>query len=119
MTTQVIDGAISFPGSVSFNGGSVTQTTSNTTAVTLNAKAGTVTMLNAVTAAGQSFTLNNSFISTTSKVLAFCTNTRCLVSLGVVVVIVGAPAAGSVSITAAGDGTNGTINAPIIQFIVV
>ncbi len=119
MSSQSLEGSISIPDNFTLNPGAVTQATSNITAVTLNNKAGLITMQAAVTAAAQAFTLNNSFITTSNKVIAFCSNTRCLVSFGVVTVTVSAVAAGSCTITVAGDGTNVSAAAPIIQFIIV
>ncbi len=120
MSSQSLEGSISIPDNFTLNPGTVTQITSNVTAVTLNNKAGLITM-QAVLAAGGSFTftLNNTFITTSNKILAWCSNTKGAVTFYTPSVVVGAFAAGSCTFTVSGDGTNATGNAPIIQFIIV
>jgi hypothetical protein len=119
----VVDGTLTASGTTNFitdgSAGAVTQITSPTTAVTLNKRVGLITMQAACAAAGSAFTFNNSYITASSKVIALVANTRCLVSFGVVTVVVSAVAAGSCTITVAGDGTNASAAAPIVQFLVI
>jgi hypothetical protein len=99
--------------------GAVTQITSPTTAVTLNTRAGLITMEAACANTGSAFTLNNSYIIASSKVLAWSQNTLCATSSFPLTVVVSAIGAGSCTITVSGDGTHASAAAPIVQFIVI
>jgi len=82
----------------SSGGGTVTQATSKTTAVTLNAKSGQITMNNAALAdnATAAFTLTNSFIGQYDVVIV---NVASVGTVGAYQLTVGAVAAGSCSIS--------------------
>jgi hypothetical protein len=149
MSSQIFDGNVHYPGTVTIDtegsltvsgtttlngavsvgnagsltvtpwlGGAVTQLTSPTTAVTLNAKAGIITMEAAAAATGSAFTFNNNFITAASQVLAWSQNTVCATSSFPLLVIVSAIAAGHCTITVAGDGTHASVAASEVQFIV-
>jgi hypothetical protein len=93
---------------VSLNKGSVTQTVSISTAVTLNLPAGEITTVSATIAGTVStFTLNNSYIKADSVILATVNDTT---GAGLVAVQVDNIVAGSCSISLAGVVSNtGTV----------
>lgn len=102
-------------------GGAVTQATSNVTAVTLNARAGLIT-LHAATAnnATNTFVFNNSYIQVGSQVLVFISNTLSLTNFITPSVTTDTVAAGSCNINVINnDPTHALAAAAIVQFIVV
>ena len=99
--------------------GTVTQTTSVTTAVTLNAQFGAITMFAAApNGAVTSFTLSNSFIPTGANVFVWCSNTVSSTSGLPLYITATAISAGACTINVANpDGVHTSTTAPIIYFI--
>lgn len=100
-------------------GGKVTQATSVSTAVTLNAPIGQITMQGVVTSSDATFTLNNTFITSASAVLAWVGNTQSTTDFLSPVVTVGSIASGSCAITVTNNSSNSTGAAPIVNFIII
>lgn len=101
--------------------GTVTQLTSTATGVTLNSLAGIITCYTstAATTVGATFTLTNSFITTTSIVYAVVTGyTGTLSTNGFPEVTSVIPAAGSAQITIVNSGTNALSGVVTVSFIV-
>lgn len=98
----------------------VTQATSISTAVTLNASSGNITTVSVSTAASTAvgtFTLNNSFITTSSVVLASVSGGS--YTTGSPVVVAGAVAAGSVTFTLSNISTTAALNGTVkVSFLV-
>jgi len=104
------------------SGSAVTQLTSNATGVTLNSRGGKITMFGALAGnANATFTLTNSYITATSQVLAWVSNTVAATSFAGVKVTIAAPGSGTVAITVtnADTGANSQGSAAIVQFIVI
>ena len=101
----------------------VTQATNTTTAVTLNALKGAITLqATLATDTGTSFTLNNTYITPSSVILfnvASVSATADATRDPVRVDIEGAPAAGSVVIHIHNLDANTTTAAPIIYFAIL
>ena len=113
--TLPINGLFSSLGSLTF---AVTQQTSVTTSVTLNSRAGVITMFGVCGPGGTNFHLLNSYIKSTSLVMAFSQNTLCQTSGKPIFITIGAVIDGDAHIFASGDGVNPSTVAPIINFIV-
>lgn len=102
-------------------GGTITQLTSITTAITLNKRGGLITMFAALTA-GQSgaFTFNNSYITATSQILAWSQNTVSATSPVGVLVVISAITSGHCTITVSnGDSAHTQASAAIVQFLII
>jgi hypothetical protein len=99
-------------------GGAVTQLTSKTTAVTLNAICGQITTVNTSLAAGAeaAFTLNNTAIEANDVVIV---NIKSGATAGAYLVSVGAVAAGSCSITLSNASAGALAEAVVLQFAVI
>jgi len=99
-------------------GGTVTQSTSKTTGVTLNKLSGQITMNNAALAAGAevAFTLTNSFIAATDVVIV---NVQSVGTAGSYLVSVGAVSAGSCSITVSNASAGSLSQAIVLNFAVI
>lgn len=99
-------------------GGTVTQATSKTTAVTLNKISGQITMNNAALAAAAevAFTLTNSTIAATDVVIV---NIQSVGTAGAYFVTVGAVAAGSCSITVGNVSAGSLSQALVLNFAVI
>jgi len=95
-------------------GGTVTQATSRTTAVTLNTGTGAITMFSAAgSATAATFTVNNSSIAATDNIIV---NQKSGTNL--YVLLITAIAAGSFNITFYTTGGTST-DAPVINFSVI
>lgn len=102
--------------------GTVSQGTSNTTAVTLDTHSGTITMFVAVPAsASQTFTVNNSVVAATSLIFLQLEGAVGITSNDIVLkVVLASKGAGSFDITVINnDGAQPTAGRPIISFFVV
>lgn len=99
-------------------GGSVTQATSKTTAVTLNKIAGRITMNGAALAAGAevAFTLTNSTIAATDVIIV---NVQSVGTAGSYLVGVGAVGSGSCSITVSNCSAGSLSQAVVLNFAVI
>ena len=99
-------------------GGTVTQATNKTTAVTLNKISGQITMNGAALAAAAevAFTLTNSTIAATDVVII---NVQSVGTAGAYLVSVGAVAAGSCSITVSNASAGSLSQAIILNFAVI
>jgi len=99
-------------------GGTVTQASNKTTAVTLNAKSGAVTMNNAALAddATAAFTLTNSFIAATDVLIV---NVASVGTAGGYQLTVGAVAAGSCSISVMNVSGGALSQAIVLNFVVI
>lgn len=99
-------------------GGTVTQATSKTTAVTLNKITGRITMNGAALAAGAeaAFTLTNSTISATDVIIV---NIQSVGTAGAYLVSVGAVANGSCSITVSNASAGSLSQAVVLNFAVI
>lgn len=102
----------------SSGGGTVTQSSSKTTGVTLNAKSGQITMNNAALAddATAAFTFTNSFIAATDVVIV---NVASVGTAGGYQLTVGAVAAGSCSISVLNVSGGSLSQAIVINFVVI
>lgn len=103
------------------NASAVTQATSTATGVTLNSRAGVITMFTSVaaTTVGASFVLTNSYIGTSSNVQAWVSGyTGTLSANGFPAVTSVIPAAGSATITVVNTGTNALAGVVEVSFIV-
>ena len=102
----------------SSGGGTVTQASNKTTAVTLNAKSGAITMNNAALAddATAAFTLTNSFIATTDVLIV---NVASVGTAGGYQLTVGAVAAGSCSISVMNVSGGALSQAIVLNFVVI
>lgn len=114
-------GAVRTSGSIGYSagaGGTVTQATSKTTAVTLNKIAGQITMNGAALAAAAevAFTLNNSTIAATDVVIV---NVQSVGTAGAYLVGVGAVANGSCSITVSNASAGSLSQAIVLNFCVI
>ena len=102
------------------SGGSVTQLTSNNTAVTLNRRGGTIQMVSAIGAAGSAnFTLNNNYIQANSIVLVWTTNTFAQTTFTGVSITPSAIGTGVVTFGIANPSANAMSAALIIQFLII
>lgn len=99
-------------------GGSVTQATNKTTAVTLNKIAGRITMNGAALAAGAevAFTLTNSTIAATDVIIV---NVQSVGTAGSYLVGVGAVGSGSCSITVSNASAGSLSQAVVLNFAVI
>lgn len=99
-------------------GGTVTQATSKTTAVTLNKITGRITMNGAALAAGAeaAFTLTNSTISSTDVVIV---NVQSVGTAGAYLVSIGAVANGSCSVTVSNASAASLSQAVVLNFAVI
>lgn len=99
-------------------GGTVTQATSKTTAVTLNKITGRITMMNSALAAGAevAFTLTNSMIAVTDVIIV---NVQSVGTAGSYLVSVGAVANGSCSITVSNASAGSLSQAVVLNFAVI
>lgn len=99
-------------------GGTVTQATSKTTAVTLNKITGRITMSGAALAAGAeaAFTLTNSTISATDVIII---NVQSVGTAGAYLTSVGAVANGSCSITVSNASAGSLSQAVVLNFAVI
>ena len=102
----------------SSGGGTVTQASNKTTAVTLNAKSGAITMNNAALAddATAAFTLTNSFIAATDVLIV---NVASVGTAGGYQLTVGAVAAGSCSISVMNVSGGALSQAIVLNFVVI
>ena len=102
----------------STGGGTVTQASNKTTAVTLNAKSGAITMNNAALAddATAAFTLTNSFIAATDVLIV---NVASVGTAGGYQLTVGAVAAGSCSISVMNVSGGALSQAIVLNFVVI
>lgn len=102
----------------SSGGGTVTQASNKTTAVTLNAKSGAITMNNAALAddATAAFTLTNSFIAATDVLIV---NVASVGTAGGYQLTVGAVAAGSCSISVMNVSGGALSQAVVLNFVVI
>jgi hypothetical protein len=102
----------------SSGGGTVTQASNKTTAVTLNAKSGAITMNNAALAddATAAFTLTNSFIAATDVLIV---NVASVGTAGGYQLTVGAVAAGSCSISVMNVRGGALSQAIVLNFVVI
>lgn len=102
----------------SSGGGTVTQASNKTTAVTLNAKSGAITMNNAALAddATAAFTLTNSFIAATDVLIV---NVASVGTAGGYQLTVGAVAAGSCSISVINVSGGALSQAIVLNFVVI
>jgi hypothetical protein len=102
----------------SSGGGTVTQASNKTTAVTLNAKSGAITMNNAALAddATAAFTLTNSFIAATDVLIV---NVASVGTAGGYQLTVGAVAAGSCSISVMNVSGGALSEAIVLNFVVI
>lgn len=98
---------------------SVTQLTSNATAVTLDAWVGKITLFGAVGASGDAtFVLNNQYINLNSHVLVSAVGASATANLPIKV-SVSALAAGSCSVHVQNtDGVNASDGAPVVHIVV-
>jgi hypothetical protein len=101
--------------------GTATQSGNIATEVILNKRAGIITLATTIPGAQQaSFTFTNSYITTSSIILAWTTNTTTVTSLLQCTVSVSGITSGSCTINVANPhGTNATAAAPKVQFIVI
>jgi hypothetical protein len=103
---------------LSNTGGLVFQSGSNNTPVTLNARGGIIQMFGNVLT-NNTFTLFNSYISNSSFILAFSTNTSCIVNFASVNILVTSISSGQCNITITSPNSTSTMTTPLIQFLVI
>ena len=106
------------PGYASGSGGTVTQATSQSTAVTLNKQCGTITLASAALAAGSAvtFTVTNSTVAATDLILAEHVAGG---TLGAYKVTAHTPAAGSFALTVRNLTAGALTEAPQVRFAVI
>lgn len=121
LASPAFTGTLTSTGSIGYAtgaGGTVTQATNKTTAVTLNKISGRITMNGAALAAGAeaAFTLNNSTIAATDVIIV---NVQSVGTAGAYLVSVGAVAAGSCSITVSNASAGSLSQAIVLNFCVI
>jgi hypothetical protein len=122
-TSLAVTGAVTSSGTAGVGyatgaGGSVSQTTSKATGVTLNKISGQITMVNSALAAAAevSFTLTNSTIAANDVVVV---SIKSGATAGAYFVTVGATAAGSCSVTLGNTSAGSLSEAVVLNFVVI
>lgn len=110
-----------FTGSIGYavtSGGSVTQATSKSTAVTLNKICGRITMSNAALTAGSevAFTVNNNLVAATDVIIV---NVQSVGTANAYLVSVGAVSSNSFSITVSNASAGSLSQAVVLNFFVL
>lgn len=115
-TSSIVIGAAGT--NISHGQGTITQITSITTGVTLNASSGVITTVSSTIAASgtATFTVTNSCITTASVITLQMQYTGTLVTNGIPIVFIGTVSAGSFTITIVNIGTNALNNTMKIHF---
>ncbi len=118
MLCPLIVSAQHLPPHTNGNGGTVTQSTNKSTAVTLNKMCGQITMSGAAIAAGAevSFMVNNSLVSTTDVALV---SIQSVGTVGAYLVSVSAVNNGSFSVTLSNASTGSLSQAIKLNFVII